>query len=260
MNESNVQSSRFWDWFVMAGVLLALFFVLASIITPSVGRHRASKGMQTLNGLHQIGIAFTNYATANAGSLPQSRHGSPGYSWRLELCPQLDRSDIARAYRRDAAWDSLDNEMLTSQWVPVMTSGHRPRPCKDASGRGYADFGLITGPGTANPSDGPVTLDYISEHDGLGQTLLVGECSGLQLIWTEPRDPNVEAQAMKLEAVTGRKPDSNALLSSYSTYGVAALFADGSARQLSYDLDPKVLAAICTVDGDESLRYEDLRQ
>lgn len=252
MNEPNENPSRFWDWFITAGVLLALFFVLASLFPP-VGSHRASLHMQSLNNLHQFGIAITNYATVNGGLLPAGQSGSVKQSWRLALCPMLDRADIARAYHADAAWDAPENQQFTGMWVPVMTSPLRPKPRLDAQGRAYTDYGLITGPGTANPPEGPVTLDFISEHDGLGQTLLVGECSGLQLIWTEPRDPDVSRQSIGCAQVTSSKPTSNQLLSSYSNQGVCVLFADGAAKSLNYQMDPVVLNAISSVTGGEKI-------
>jgi hypothetical protein len=258
MSESAKNSTHAWDWFITAAVFLAFLVMLASLIGPRVGSHRASLGMQKLNNLFQIGIAFTNYATANNGRLPDERAGNVNQSWRLMLCAALDRSDIAREYRMDRAWNDPSNREYTNQWIPVMTSPHRPKPRQDAQGRGYADYGLISGPGTVNPPEGPVTLDFISEHDGLGQTLLVGECSGLQLIWTEPRDPDVSREKIEIATVISSKPKSDALLSSYSQYGVCGLFADGSGKQLSKDIDPKVLAALCTVNGGEKLSHNDV--
>lgn len=259
MNEPNENPSRFWDWFITAGVLLALFFVLASLFPP-VGSHRASLHMQSLNNVFQISMAITNYATENGGLLPAGQSGTVKQSWRLALCPMLDRSDIARAYHADAAWDAPENQQFTGMWVPVMTSPLRPKPRLDAQGRAYTDYGLITGPGTANPPEGPVTLDFISEHDGLGQTMLVGECSGLQLIWTEPRDPDVFREKIGIAHVASSKGTADSLLSSFAQSHAVALFADGSGKTLSYNIDPKVLAALCTVNGREAIRYEDLRQ
>lgn len=248
------QSSRIWDKFILVAVSLALLIVLWSLFAPAIHYPgHVSPTMRSHHNLHLIGIGITNYATGNVGMLPPTDGATIGHSWRMELYPFLERGYLAREYRKEFAWDSPENKSITSQWWPVMTSGHRPRPCKDAKGRGYADFGLITGSGTANPSGGLVTLDFIFEHDGLGQTLLVGECSGLQLIWTEPRDPDVAREQIGMTRVTSSRPAANHLLSSYSSQGVCTLFADGAAKFLSYDIDPTVLKSLTTTNGGEKI-------
>lgn len=149
MNAPNENPSRFWDWFISVAVFLALVVVIASVLElPFSRRGRSSLHMQSLNNLHQFGIAITNYATTNGGLLPAGQSGSVKQSWRLALCPMLDRSDIARAYHADAAWDAPENQQFTGMWVPVMTSPLRPKPRLDAQGRAFTDYGLISGPGT----------------------------------------------------------------------------------------------------------------
>ncbi len=246
------------SWVRVLFAVAAIVLVASYLLAPRVGGHDP-RPLQNLHNLHLIGLAMTNYATGYGGHLPPSRSGDVGHNWRVSLSPHLDDSDLVLAYHHDAAWDSPENKSATNQWVPTMTSPYRPKPRKDAQGRGYRDYGLISGPGTANPPDGPVTLDFISEHDGMATTILVGECSGLQLIWTEPRDPDVSREKIGITRVTSSKGTSDSLLSSFAQSHAVALFADGSGKTLSYDIDPKVLAALCTVNGSEAIRYEDLR-
>ncbi len=209
-----------------------------------------------LNNLHQIGIAMANYATGAGGSLPTGRLGKSGPSWRLSMTPFLLSQNVERFYDFDKAWDAAENHKVTGQSVSVMTSPFRQKRV-DENGKGFADYGMISGPGTANPPEGPVTLDFILEHDGLGTTLLVGECSGLQIIWTEPRDPDVSREQMGFARVTSHQPTSDRLLSSYGSYGAVVLFADGSAKLLASTIDPKLLSALCSVNGDEAIHPTD---
>lgn len=255
MNAPAEQQNGLWGCLLTWGGLLVLLVLVACMILPSFrgGSRVAARGMQNLNNLHNVGIAITYYAIANQTTLPRS---SPLHSWRVNLCREFDRSDLYRKWNFDAAWDASENHDITTHWLPVLTSPFRPDR-QDSRQRAFADYGLISGPSTVNPPEGPVTLDFISEHDGLGQTLLVGECSGLQLIWTEPRDPDVTREKIGIARVTSSKPKSDALLSSYSQYGVCALFADGSAKQLSKDIDLKLLIALCTVNGGETISHND---
>lgn len=254
---NDVSQTAQLSWTRVAVTVTAIIVIGYFSLGPSVGSHRAPMMQQNLNNLHQIGIAFANYATMNDGRLPDPRVGETNQSWRLMLCKELDRSDIARAYHKDITWDARANRDYTSQWIPVMTSPYRPKPRTDTQGRGYADYGLISGPKTANPPEGPLSFDQISAADGLGQTLLVGECSGLQLIWTEPRDPDVSREEIGIAQVTSRKPKSNRLLSSYNKGSVAVLFADGAAKPLNHSVDAKVLAAIITATGEDKLKSTD---
>lgn len=120
------------------------------------------------------------------------------------------------------------------------------------------DYGMVSGPGTVQPDEGVVTLDDISNGDGLGQTLLIVECAGLNLAWAEPRDPRVDREEIRIENLTRSGQTSKALISSFNSRGVAAAaFADGADRSLSSKIDPKVLAALCTVNGGEEISRED---
>lgn len=117
---------------------------------------------------------------------------------------------------------------------------------------------MVSGPGTVQPDEGAVTLDDMSGGDGLAQTLLIVECAGLNLAWAEPRDPRVDREEIRIENLTRSGQTSKALISSFNSRGVAAAaFGDGTAGSLSSKIDPKVLAALCTVNGGEQISSDD---
>jgi prepilin-type processing-associated H-X9-DG protein len=83
--------------------------------------------------------------------------------------------------------------------------------------------------------------------------MLLGECSGLNIVWTEPRDIDTSKQRIGINFPGGRPGWSSSILSSYHRGGAYAGFADGSARFLSEKIDPKVLHALTTATGGEKL-------
>lgn len=258
------QTNQRFSWLRVLGavlplVLIYILFVIWRAIPP-VRQRGFNTELMTLYNAHHIGIGIHLYTESSLGLLPTPRFEPLGHSWRVELCQYLCRDDLYRAYQMHEAWDSVANRPIAERWVSDFASGMAPVRRVDAHQRVYTDFGFVTGPGTANPSEGPVVLEAISSGDGLAQTILVGECSGLQIVWTEPRDPDVSKQVVGMQRVTTEKPTAETLFSSYSRQGIVVGFADGSTRQLSYRIDPKVLAALCTINGGDAVSPDELNR
>lgn len=254
MQTSDAKPAPLWQWIVA-------IMPLAVIIAAMLPLYRGSKRWPPLVQVHSynISIAMTIYATSHKDLVPPSAAGDPPSSCRTRLLSFMDRADLERQYQFTKRWNDPANQAIAMQVPPEYSVGDS-LPRKDKRGRFYSDFGMITGPGTANPPEGPWTLDAISDADGLGRTILAGECSGLRIVWTEPRDPQVGREEMGIAPVTPEYPTSNRLLSSGSKYGAYVLFADGTVTHLSYATDAGVLAAICTVDGREVVSFDDLHR
>jgi prepilin-type processing-associated H-X9-DG protein len=71
-------------------------------------------------------------------------------------------------------------------------------------------------------------------------------------VWSEPRDFDVSRGPLGFNLPGTEFGRSPGLLSSYHDYP-NVLFADGSARMLSTQVDPKVLKALTTAAGHEKV-------
>ncbi len=259
--EAQVPKRRF-SWISLAILLFFGGIVLSLIVVPNRG-HRANSQLESLNNLKNLALAIHNLCAANNNTLPRPASHTPPLSWRVETLHLLDHTALGRQFQSNAAWDDPVNAEVSRTWLKIFQSpvANRSlggqRKFMNPSGWPRCDYGMVSGPGTVNPDDQTVTLEDISSGDGLSQTLLIVECSGLQLAWAEPRDPRVDRERMGIDLLSKAQPDSNALISTWSRTGPPVAFADGSARTLSPRVDPQLLRALCTIDGDEPVRAGD---
>jgi prepilin-type processing-associated H-X9-DG protein len=89
--------------------------------------------------------------------------------------------------------------------------------------------------------------------DGLSYTLMLTEACGQQIVWTEPRDVDMSVSPIGINLdgeVEGRSPG---VASSYHPTGCHVLFGDGAVRFLSRTIDPEVLKALITANGNETI-------
>jgi prepilin-type processing-associated H-X9-DG protein len=232
---------------------IGVVFAYAILTGPSRSGG-ASKRMECLNNLHQIGLALINHASAHNAYLPDLTPTTDGIprSWRVELLPMLDRSDLYRDYQRDRPWNGAENTPFAQMWLKVYGCPENPRRRKpDVHGRFFTDYAGVRGPNTAFPDGRGATLDDISDGDGLGTTILVVEACGQQIVWTEPRDVDLAEQEIGVNLPGDEPGRSRSVMSSYHPGSTNVLFGDGSVRPLSNNIDPKVLKAILTATGGE---------
>ena len=246
--------------YLMTGVMCACVLAFGiCLILPALGPRRGvSRHLQSLNNLKNLVLAVHNYSSANEGTLPSSHwEHSPPMSWRAQVLPYLDRADMHREYDPSLAFSEGHNSELSRISLKVFDSPEGDHLTPNSAGWARSDYGMVSGPGTVQPDDRSVTLDEISEGDGLGQTLMIVECSGLQLGWAEPRDPRVDRETIGIEQLTKVRQKSKSLISTYNRGTAPVAFADGAARSISNKIDPKLLAALCTINGGEKISPED---
>ena len=132
-----------------------------------------------------------------------------------------------------------------SNLLPVRRIG------KDDFGRYFTAYAVLTGPATIFPTQKAIRFAEIT--DGTSHTILIGECSGLNIVWTEPRDIDVLQQKIGINLPGDRPGFSSAILSSYHSGGAYVALADGSVRFLSENIDPNILQALTTATGGENV-------
>ena len=229
-------------FFGTIGVGMAVILGM-SLLTPDYGGRDPDRRTYCKNYLKQIGLALHNYHD-EFGCLPPAyvadAQGKPLYSWRVLLLPYLEQNNLYRAFKLNESWDSPDNIKFSSMDLPELhcASDLKARP-------GRTSYVAITGPGTA--FEGAKSHTFRDFKDGMSNTLLVVEVADSDIHWAEPRDLNIDAMNLTINA------DPHGF-SSHHKGGAQALFADGSARMLSNELPKETVRALLTINGGESPR------
>lgn len=234
------------------GVLLVLAaFVLLNL--PEVANaRRNAKRTQCGNTLRSVGRAI--YDADIAGDFSPNT-GTPTISWRVTLLPYLHAQELSDGYDPTQVWDAPPNHKVGQREpAPFRCSFHHED--NRLGDLACTDYALLTGLGTIFPTPKSV-LDLSQIGDGISNTILAVECSGLRIPWTEPRDVDVSRVHMTIDEL-GPDSGSPSILSSYHTNpsrefrSVHVLMADGSVRSIDpKDTDPEVIRKLTTAKGND---------
>lgn len=235
------------QWFALVFVAAGVFglFGLVWFTGCSPEGFRRS---QCRNNLKSIGLGIHNYHDVHTG-IPPAVSGDPPVSWRIAILPFLDERRIHGQYRQSVVWNHTPNDQLAQTRLSsyVCPTCYVPQ---NAQGQWYTAYSMLTGPGTIGDQPGTTILDIT---DGAGNTLMVVEACGAQIVWTEPRDVNCVSQPTGIN-LSGTSPSqSSGWISSYHRHGALGLNVDGSVRFLSVDTDPELLRKLSTINGGETL-------
>ena len=238
----------------LVAAAVAFIFVVGLVWLPALnGGGRISPRAECRNNLWQIGLALQNYHESY-NTFPASRISTPPVSWRVQTLPFLDQASLYEEYVPKKAWDSAANLPIAQTRVPTFECPSRALhgPTKDDLGRRYTDYIMLTGEGTFSLPNKPLRKRDLL--DGESNTLAVTEATGLNIVWTEPRDADPTDQPIGINFSGNGRYDSTGIASSWHRSGANALFADGAVRFLSENIDPVVLKSLTTVRGNEDLQ------
>jgi len=210
---------------------------LANLVTglaPAVaGARTAAERARTANNLKQIGLALHNYHDTN-GSFPARANfdaaGKPLLSWRVQLLPYLEQSDLHKEFRQDEPWDSAHNKKLLARMPDVF----RATGSKNKADSGKTNFLAPICDGSVLGADKGTKIADI--RDGTSNTIAAVEVTDEAAVpWTRPDDWQVD--------------DKEPLKGLGDTF--AALFCDGSVRFFTKDIAAETLKAMLTRSGGE---------
>ena len=198
---------------------------------------------QCLNNLKQLGLSLLNY-DARKGHLPlvytvdASDHRL--FSWRAELLPDLEQTDVYNSFILDEPWNSPHNIKVAQRKQPLL---HCP---SDEQASAY-DTSYVAIVGSGFLWDPARTNSLKNIPDGAGDTIMLIELKNSGIQWAEPRD-------MDLDNLPPGITKEN-LLKSLSNHpgGFNVVFADGATRFIHDDIPWADFYAMLTIAGGEKV-------
>jgi len=211
--------------------------VLIALLLPAVQAAReAARRAQCTNNLKQIALAMHNYAAANNCFPPAAtydRDGKPLLSWRVLLLPYLEQASLYNEFHLDEAWDSPNNKPLGNRMLNVFQC-----PSEHVA-PGLTTYEVVVDVRSMFTGKPPgVPLQAVT--DGLSNTLLVVE-GAKPVPWSKPEDLSLASS----EPVLG--------MGSKHPGGFNASMSDGSVRFFLSSINPRVLRAMVTRNGNETI-------
>ena len=245
---SRTKSSRFVLWSIVGlsvfvGVL-AVLGVALYLLNERKTKALALLSPQCQNNVRTISLALVQIGLGEAGQghFPAAaitdKQGKPLLSWRVVILPYIGHQDLHKKFHLDEPWDSPHNLALLKLMPAVFQCPGDPKPEE-----GMTNYQVIVGPDTIfTPDFKPVAITDIP--DGGYRTFLFGE-SPRKVPWTKPEDLPININ-LPLHGLGNHD-------------GFYMGFADGHARYFKSDIEPTLINAILTRNGQEDISALDTR-
>ena len=184
------------------------------------------------------------YYRESYGCLPPAaitdKNGRPLLSWRVAILPNMIPTTLYNEFHFDEPWDSPHNRSLVGRMPSVYTC-----PSDSTLEPGMTGYQVVIGPNTAfTPDFKPLQAKDFT--DGESTTILIAETSH-GVPWTKPEDVPFDMTI----PLTGLGSHHG-----YHNSGFNAAFTDGSVRFLKSWIAARVLEALLTRNGSESISAE----
>ena len=200
----------------------------------------ASSG--SVESLKRLTIAMHNFHDNYDQFPPQAlvnKNGDRLLSWRVMLLPFLGQQKLYQQFHLDEPWDSEHNKQFIAQMPDVFST---------RNGQSPADFHTcLLAPITENSVFGSRSLPTRIQDvtDGTSNTLLLVEAHvSKAVIWTKPEDLVIDVAVPILS------------LAPESTTGFWVSYVDGSVRFIMKDNSSKVINAIMSMNGNDTMHEE----
>lgn len=165
-------------------VCLAVLAVLSAAVHVGIREQQLIARQSNLGGkFAQLKLALQNYPAIN-GAFPAIHSPAPlARSWRVELLPSLELSDVYDKYAPDEPWDSPHNREGAASLK--IAPGFYRSPFSDVQESEFGDFLAVDEQDAARLGRGgrnvlTVTID--------GDNFLVVEMPNSRVHWMDPRD------------------------------------------------------------------------
>jgi hypothetical protein len=195
--------------------------------------------MRSANNLKCIGIAMHQYEQPRHHFPPGTTVDAQGrilHSWQTQILPYIDEEAIYQRINLQQPWNHPSN-------VPAMQKSVEPFLHPSISYRvNEAGFALSHYAGNVHVLNGDRPLTFNDFTKGTSTTILAGEVNAGFQPWGYPlncRDPGL---GLNSSPRGFGSPDKS---------GVQFLMGDGSIRSFKTNLDPKVLRALSTPQGEK---------
>jgi hypothetical protein len=221
-----------------------LIVIVSCCLLPPIHWQRSERRHACSNNLRNIALALQQYHET-FGSFPPAyvadASGRPMHSWRVLLLPFLDQGTLYKSYDFSEPWDGPNNSKLHGEVVKIFYCLSRPA----TQPRTDTNYVVVVGPRTMWPGTKAANLGDLI--DGTTNTLMVVEIANSGIHWMEPRDLDFSQMPMQINP-----PKGQGISSDHPDVALGA-FADGRTRVLTNNTPPKIIRALLTAQGGETI-------
>ena len=190
--------------------------------------------------LKMMGLAAHNFHDVSGG-FPNPMPEEPDQaeqSWATRILPY---SGYQIKLDRQKPWDHPDNQREIRKLVPeLLNPDVVPIVLRDGNGYGVSHYA-----GNRHVFEAAESLSVLDIKDGPSNTLMIGEVSANFPPWAKPRTNREPALGINRSPKGFGGPAGHR--------GAQFLMVDGSVRFFSHDIDPAVLKALGTPNGNETI-------
>jgi len=227
---------------VQFAVVVSVVAILIALLLPARrSATGAARRSQCTNNLKQIGLALHNYVSVKHAFPPAytvDENGKPLHSWRTLILPYLEQQTLYDKIDLSKPWDDPANKEAYETVVDAYQC-----PSVDIPATHTTYLAVVARGGCFEP-DEPLGLSDIT--DGTSSALMVLEVdAGNSTHWMSPTDADQQL-ILNREAIP---PPHRG--------GSQALCADGSVHFLPSELNPAVLRARISIDGNDDAVVKD---
>jgi hypothetical protein len=193
---------------------------------------------KSMNNLRQVALAALNYESATVAFPADivSEDGKPLLSWRVQILPYMEETELYEQFKLDEPWDSEHNIKLIEKMPEVLQSPGFPNE------EGKTHYLAIKTDNSViiTPEKGKKGIKIGHIKDGTSKTVLAAECKQAE-IWTKPADFSPKPDDPG-KGLFGLRPDS-----------ALVVFADSHVQAIHSSADKGALNAVFTRNGGEPI-------